>query len=63
MTTIMPQSEMCRKAVAWIDEERRENPGTALTRLIEQAAQRFNLGPRDCQFLERFFKEQQGSGD
>ena len=60
MTTIMPQSEMCRKAVAWIDEQRGERPDAGLARLIEEAAQRFNLGPNDCQFLERFFKEQDG---
>ncbi len=60
MTTIMPQSEMCRKAVAWVDEELRNQPGAKLSKLIEEAALRFNLGPSDCEFLDRFFKERDG---
>lgn len=63
MSTIMPQSEMCRKAVAWIDEQRRDKPEAKDAGLIEEAAKRFNLGPSDCEFLQRFFKEQKGDGE
>ncbi|MGE4292591.1 MAG: hypothetical protein AB7E32_10315 [Desulfovibrio sp.] len=57
MSTVMPQSEMCRKAVAWIDEQRRasEKP---LAKLLEEASMRFNLGPGDCEFLRRFYAEE-----
>ena len=60
MTTIMPQSEQTRKAVAWISEIREDEPSKAVQALIEEAAMRFNLGPKDVEFLTRFYKENQG---
>lgn len=57
MTTIVPQSELTRKAVAWICEEMESCPDKELTALIEEAAMRFNLGPKDEEFLKRFFKD------
>lgn len=56
MTTIMPQSELTRKAVTWISEMLRDHPEKKLPRLVEEAAQRFNLSPKDSEFLLRFFK-------
>lgn len=57
MATIMPQSELTRKAVAWICEKREECDTRPLAALLEEAAMRFNLGPKDVEFLDRFFKE------
>jgi hypothetical protein len=56
MSTIMPKSELARKAVKWICEqmEQSEKP---LPQLIEEAAMRYNLGPVDVEFLLRFFKD------
>jgi hypothetical protein len=58
MSTIQPQGEEIRKAVKWISEERQE--GTALddNRLVEQAAVKFNLSPKEVEFLAKFVKEQ-----
>lgn len=60
MTTIMPQSELTRKAVRWICEMQ-DDPAVDKTRqqLIEEAGVQFNLGPRDMEFLDRFFKQNQ----
>ncbi|MUM78287.1 hypothetical protein GKC30_11630 [Pseudodesulfovibrio sp. F-1] len=58
MTTIMPASELTRKAIAWICEKREEG-GRTLPALIEEAAARFNLSPLDVEFLQRFFRENQ----
>lgn len=52
----MPQSELTRKAIAWISEMLDEG-AKPLSALIEDAAMRFNLGPKDVEFLERFYKE------
>lgn len=57
MTTIMPQSELTRKAVAWICEARAEKAATSLTDLIDEAAMRFNLSPKDVDLVTRFFKD------
>jgi len=56
MTTIMPQSELTRKAVAWICEKQEDGQGDALNTLIEEAAVRFNLSPKDVEFLQRFYR-------
>ncbi|QGY41221.1 hypothetical protein GM415_14160 [Pseudodesulfovibrio cashew] len=59
MTTIMPQSELTRKAIAWISEQLEEAPDRQMPKLLEEAAVRFNLCPKDCEFLSRFYKEKQ----
>ncbi|MGE4553209.1 MAG: hypothetical protein AB7D57_08860 [Desulfovibrionaceae bacterium] len=57
MATIMPPSELCRKAVAWIDAARRDHPERPLARIVEEAAMRFNLGPKDVEFVNRLLKD------
>ncbi|GAB7022786.1 hypothetical protein [Salidesulfovibrio brasiliensis] len=57
MATIMPKSELAKKAIKWICEAK-ETSEKPLEALIEEAAMRFNLGPADVEFLIRFFKEQ-----
>ena len=57
MTTILPQGELMRRAVTWIDGQRAET-GQSYAALIEAAALRFNLSPKDADFLQSFFKEQ-----
>lgn len=61
MGTIMPQGELLRRAVTWIDAQRHET-GKAPAELIDTAAMRFNLGPKDVAFLTEFFKKQQEAG-
>ena len=53
----MPQSELTRKAVAWISEMQTADEEKGLQGLIEEAAVRFNLGPKDVEFLQRFYRE------
>lgn len=56
MATVVPQSELTRRAIDWIAEKC--GPGAdvkARACLIEAAAMRFNLGPLEVEFLERFF--------
>jgi hypothetical protein len=55
MATIVPPGEMARKAMHWISEGVKE--GKDLPPLIEEAAMRFNLSPKDVEFLKRFYKE------
>lgn len=56
--SIEPQGEEIRKAVKWISTERSENPDANLNKLIESACIRFNLSPKDEDFLCRFVREQ-----
>jgi Arc/MetJ-type ribon-helix-helix transcriptional regulator len=56
MTTIMPQSELVKKAVAYIQERRREE-SQDMRKLIDQAGMRFNLSPKEAEMLRDFFKQ------
>lgn len=57
MATIMPASELCRKAVAWIDTMRRDDPDRPLSSIVDEASMRFNLGPKDVEWLCRLLKD------
>ena len=56
--SILPEGEQLRKAVKWISDQRAETPGTALFSLIETACLKFDLTPKDSEFLMRHFSEQ-----
>ena len=55
--SIQPEGEELRKAVKWISEERTEKPHLNLKRLVESACIKFNLSPKDAEFLSRFVRE------
>lgn len=59
MTTIMPQHELIKKAIAWIADMIEQNQDQSISMLLEEAAVRFNLSPKDCEFLKRFYTESQ----
>jgi hypothetical protein len=58
--SIMPEGEDLRKAVKWISEMQKTDPGKSLGDLISEASLRFDLPPNDEDFLIRCFvkKEQ-----
>jgi hypothetical protein len=56
MTGVVPEGENVRKAVQWISDKRQYEGGGPLATLIEEASGRFNLSPKDEEFLFRFFK-------
>ena len=57
MATIIPPSELLRRALTWLEEQRVERPEVSLTALLDEAGMRFNLGPQDCQWLERILRQ------
>jgi hypothetical protein len=60
MSSIMPEGAAIRKAVQWISKAREEG-NAPLAGLIDQACIRFNLSPKDSEFLHRFFSEREKS--
>jgi hypothetical protein len=56
--TIQPEGEDLRKAVKWVSEERQSHPEARLMELVEKASLRFNLTPKDAEFLMRFVREE-----
>jgi hypothetical protein len=54
MSSILPEGTSLRKAVQWISKIREEG-NAPLPTLVDQACLRFNLSPKDAEFLSRFF--------
>ncbi len=57
MSTIVPQGESLKKAIEWVSEQRQGNPEADPEKLADQAGLRFDLTPRDCEFLLRLIKD------
>ena len=51
---IMPEGEDLRKAITWISEERQAGSEKSLKNLVGEASIKFNLSPKDAEFLSRF---------
>ncbi len=57
MATVQPEGENLRKAVKWISEERKYNPGKKFSELIEEACLKFDLSPMAAEYLLNFLKK------
>lgn len=59
MKTVMPKGEAVRQAIKWISAERTEDEKKPLLKLVQDASLRFNLSPKDEQFLFSFYSERE----
>jgi hypothetical protein len=57
MATVMPEGEAIRKAVKWISAEMSEHPDKSVQKLVSEAVTRFDLSPKDSEFLMSFYKK------
>ena len=63
MSGIQPEGEALRRAIQWVAEQRSRNkdpekgPVKSPAALADEAAFRFDLSPRDSEFLLRFVRE------
>ena len=55
---ILPEGEQLRKAIKWISDMRLDNPGAGLPKLIGEACLKFDLSPKDSEFLMHFFADE-----
>jgi hypothetical protein len=60
--SIIPEGEQLRRALTWISQQRQDRPETGLFRIIEDACLKFDLPPKDEEFLLHFLAEK-GSQD
>ena len=56
MPTIIHHSELVRRALIYLDEERLRCPEKQVTLLLDEAGMRFNLSPAEAADLERLFR-------
>lgn len=57
MATIIPKGENIRRALKWISDTQLDGNKKPFSRLIEEAALRFNLSPNEEAYLEDFYRE------
>jgi len=57
VATIQPKGEKLRQAVRWISEEQQEGKGKGIQKLIREAGLRFNLSPKEEEYLISFYDE------
>jgi hypothetical protein len=62
MNTV-PESEDVRKAIKWISDKKQYEPEDCgpIFDMIEKASKRFDLSPKDEEFLLRFFSSPEQS--
>ena len=57
MATVMPDSEHVQKAIKWISTNLEEKDDQPIQPLIEKAVFKFDLSPKDTEFLMNFFRD------
>lgn len=55
--SIQPEGEELRKATKWISAKLQYEPTVSLTKAIEEACVKFDLSPKDAEFIMRFFSQ------
>ncbi len=55
MSTIIPEGDGIKKAIKWIDGEKSDNTDKTFIKLLDEAGMKFNLSPKDSEFLFRFY--------
>ncbi len=62
MATIMPEGEEIQKAIKWISANLEDNPNQPINPLVEKAVFKFDLSPKDSEFLMSFFRKRKSGG-
>jgi hypothetical protein len=56
MADQLPEGEQLRRAVKWIASSLQDNPDQPVFRLVDQAVFKFDLSPKDAEFLLNMYK-------
>ncbi|MGD0585557.1 MAG: hypothetical protein ABSA86_07245 [Oryzomonas sp.] len=62
MHDMLPDGEDLRRAVKWIAGHLQENPGQPLPPLVQEAVFKFDLSPRDADFLIELYSKEKREG-
>lgn len=57
MHNLLPEGEDLRRAVKWISGYLQENPDQPLLPLIQEATFKFDLSPKDADFLIELYRK------
>jgi len=56
MSNIMPEAENVQKAIKWISSNLEDNSSQPISKLIDSAVFKFDISPKDSEFLIGFFR-------
>jgi len=56
--TLKPQGDRIRQAVKWISDTTLDCPQKSRREIIQEAERRFDLTPKECEFLNHKFVEE-----
>jgi hypothetical protein len=62
MHDTLPEAEDLRRAVKWVTDRLRELPGRPVQPLVQEAIFRFDLSPKDADFLIGLFRQGKEEG-
>lgn len=57
MHDMFPDGEDLRRAVKWVSENLMENPDRSVKPLVQEAIFKFDLSPKDADFLIEFYSK------
>ena len=57
MRDLLPDGEELRSAIKWVSANLQENPGQPVQPLVQEAIFKFDISPRDAEFLIGFFRQ------
>lgn len=57
MTDTLPEGEDLRRAVKWVSGNLQASPGQSVQTLVQGAIFKFDLSPKDAEFLIDFFRQ------
>ena len=58
--SLLPEGEELRRAIKWIACRLNENADLKLGSLLQEAIFKFNISPRDAEFLVNFYRKKDG---
>ena len=59
MHDLLPDGEDLRRAIKWVSGNLQENPDQSVKFLVREAIFKFDLSPRDADYLMEFYREKQ----
>ena len=57
MHDLLPEGEELRRAIRWISGNLQENPDQHVQPLVQKAIFKFDLSPKDAEFLIGFYRQ------
>lgn len=55
---LMPEGEDLRRAIKWVSGNLQEDPGQPVQPLVQAAVFKFDLSPKDAEFMIRFYRKE-----